>query len=66
MRQNQKIVTNTGIGSTEMLTIIFVVLKLTKVITWPWLWVLSPLWISLLLWVCFLIIFFLIVIIFKL
>jgi hypothetical protein len=28
------------------LTIIFVVLKLTNVISWSWVWVLSPLWIS--------------------
>lgn len=28
------------------LTIVFVVLKLTGVISWSWLWVLSPLWIS--------------------
>jgi hypothetical protein len=26
----------------EVLTIVFVVLKLTGVIAWPWLWVLSP------------------------
>lgn len=65
MRQNQKIVTKTGIGFTEVLTIIFVVLKLTKVITWSWLWVLSPIWISVLLWIFFLILFALLVIIFK-
>lgn len=29
----------------EVLTLIFVVLKLTKTIAWSWLWVLSPLWI---------------------
>ena len=34
-----------GIGLTPILTIVFVVLKLTGVITWPWVWVLSPLWI---------------------
>jgi len=28
------------------LTIVFVVLKLTNVISWSWVWVLSPLWIS--------------------
>ena len=28
-----------------ILTISFVVLKLCKVITWKWIWVLSPLWI---------------------
>ncbi len=29
------------------LTLIFVVLKLTGAVSWPWVWVLSPLWISL-------------------
>ncbi len=29
-----------------MLTIVFIVLKLTKTIDWSWWWVLSPLWIS--------------------
>lgn len=35
-----------GIGFLGLLTIAFIVLKLTKVITWSWLWVLSPLWIG--------------------
>ena len=65
MRQNQRIVTKTGVGFTEVLTIIFIVLKLTKVITWSWLWVLSPIWISVLLWIFFVILFALLVIIFK-
>ena len=34
-----------GIGFTELLATIFIVLKLTKVITWSWWWLLSPLWI---------------------
>ena len=38
-----------GIGFTGLLTVLFVGLKLTNVIAWPWLWVLSPIWISLLL-----------------
>lgn len=29
-----------------VLTLLFVVLKLTNVIQWSWVWVLSPLWIS--------------------
>ena len=36
-----------GISFTGALTILFVGLKLTNVITWSWWWVLSPLWISL-------------------
>ena len=35
-----------GIGFAGLLTIAFIVLKLTGYITWSWLWVLSPLWIS--------------------
>lgn len=38
--------TSGGLGLAGVLTIIFVVLKLTNNINWPWLWVLSPLWIS--------------------
>ena len=34
------------INISTVLTLIFVVLKLCKVIEWNWLWVLSPLWIS--------------------
>lgn len=37
---------NSGIGFSGLLTIVFIVLKLTKVINWSWLWVLSPVWIS--------------------
>ena len=35
-----------GIGFAEALTLLFIGLKLGKVISWSWLWVLSPLWIS--------------------
>jgi hypothetical protein len=35
-----------GVGFAGLLTIVFIVLKLTKVITWSWIWVLSPLWIG--------------------
>lgn len=34
-----------GIGFGGLLTIVFIVLKLTKVIDWSWLWVTCPLWI---------------------
>jgi hypothetical protein len=34
-----------GMDFTGALTILFIGLKLGGVITWPWLWVLSPLWI---------------------
>ena len=35
-----------GIGFIGLLTIAFIVLKLTSVIDWSWWWVLSPLWIG--------------------
>lgn len=34
-----------GISFCGLLTIVFIVLKLCKVITWSWLWVLAPIWI---------------------
>ena len=34
---------------TELLLIVFIVLKLAGQIEWSWLWVLSPLWIGILL-----------------
>lgn len=38
-----------GLGLDGVLLIVFIVLKLCGVITWSWLWVLSPLWISIIL-----------------
>ena len=35
------------LGFAEALLLIFIVLKVTGQLTWPWLWVLSPLWITL-------------------
>ena len=35
-----------GIGFCGLLTIVFIVLKLCGVISWSWVWVLSPLWIG--------------------
>ena len=35
-----------GIGFFGILTIVFIILKLCKVISWSWLWVLSPIWIG--------------------
>lgn len=34
-----------GIGFCGLLTIAFIVLKLTGVISWSWIWVLAPIWI---------------------
>lgn len=33
------------INFTALLTVVFITLKILNLITWPWLWVLSPLWI---------------------
>ena len=38
--------TNHGIGFFGLLTIVFITLKLLNKISWPWIWVLSPIWIS--------------------
>lgn len=35
-----------GIGFAGLLTIVFIVLKLTNYIDWSWWWVISPIWIS--------------------
>ncbi len=35
---------SSGIGVSSLLGVVFVTLKLTHVITWPWLWVLAPFW----------------------
>lgn len=36
-----------GIGFTGALFIVFLVLKLTHVVNWSWVWVFAPLWIDL-------------------
>lgn len=35
-----------GVGFAGLLTIVFIILKLTHVIDWSWVWVLSPLMIQ--------------------
>lgn len=45
--KDKKEVKVVGVGFAEALTLLFIGLKLGKVITWSWLWVLSPLWIPL-------------------
>lgn len=45
----KQVTSSGGIGFAGLLTIVFITLKLTGVISWSWLWVLSPLWISFLL-----------------
>ena len=40
---------NNGLSFGSLLLVAFIVLKLTGVIDWPWVWVLSPLWIGVIL-----------------
>ena len=35
----------------DVLTVVFIVLKLVGVINWSWIWVLAPLWIPFLLYI---------------
>ena len=37
--------TTMSIGFCDLLLLVFIVLKLTGVIAWSWVWVLAPLWI---------------------
>ena len=39
-------------GIVGILTIIFIVLKLTDNIDWSWIWVFSPIWIYILFMIC--------------
>ena len=43
------------IGFCGLLTILFIALRLTGFINWPWIWVVSPIWISLAFWLILLI-----------
>lgn len=44
MRDNSS---SSGLGLLDVLTVIFIVLKLLGVIGWSWVWVLCPFWIQL-------------------
>ena len=46
MNNNDNSGASGGIGFCGLLTIVFIVLKLCGVISWSWVWVLSPVWIS--------------------
>ena len=50
MSSNNNNTASGGIGLrnwfTGLLTVAFIVLKLTGVIDWSWLWVLSPIWVT--------------------
>lgn len=42
---NQEKVTKRGMSSASIIGVVFLILKLTHTIDWPWVWVLSPFWI---------------------
>lgn len=44
-KQIERVATGGGVSLATVLLVIFLVLKLTGLIDWSWLWVLSPLWI---------------------
>ena len=46
-QENNNTPVNGGVGFGGLLGLIFIVLKLCKVINWPWIWVLAPIWIPL-------------------
>ena len=44
MKNEKQIVVNSGIGFSNLLALIFIVLKLTKVISWSWWLITLPIW----------------------
>lgn len=48
--------TNNGIGFFGLLTLLFIGLKLTNFIDWPWIWVLAPFWLPLTMLILFIVI----------
>ena len=49
--ETKTVTTGAGMSIAGLLGIVFIVLKLTGVIAWSWLWVLAPFWIPAALWV---------------
>ncbi len=47
MSNSNSVQSSGGIGFCGLLTIVFIVLKLTGYIAWGWTWVLAPMWIPL-------------------
>ena len=45
MRMEKK-TKRSGMDPVVALVLIFIVLKITGLISWPWLWVLSPIWLT--------------------
>lgn len=55
--KNEKSGASGGLGFAGLLQVAFIVLKLCKVISWSWLWVLAPSWIMALLVVAILVLY---------
>lgn len=43
-KKTKTVVVRNGVGFSGLLTLLFIALKLTNVITWSWIWVLAPIW----------------------
>lgn len=56
MRRNSYNSGSSGLGTGSVIQIVFLVLKLTHLIDWSWVWVLSPTWISLIIVVIILVV----------
>ena len=54
--ENKNTTRTGGVDFIELLTIVFIALKLCGVISWSWIWVLSPLWISIIILIILIII----------
>ena len=59
---NKKITVNFG-GGGFLLAIIFLILKLTHVIEWEWIWIFSPIWIPLALGLVLLLLYYFVILI---
>lgn len=57
-----KVSINFGSGGL-LLTIVFLILKLTHVIDWAWLWIFSPIWIPLAICLAIVVLYYLIILI---
>jgi len=62
---NSKSFTCSGSSFSGLLTIVFIVLKLTHNIDWSWWWVISPIWISISLGIFFMALFVIIAALFS-
>lgn len=50
MSESKSVSVHVGPGFTGLLTIVFVVAKITGYLSWPWLWCFAPLWIGVAVW----------------